>query len=552
MKKLKSDIEKNFAPIAEDELNSVVNIKDEFTLMKIETAEGQICTIYLVGKNPIVFIYGDKMYPTIYFLWQAPNILPSFATFEDVLPRIANGADLMLPGVVVDHTLGVRAYGKLPKDTPVYVNTTVNSAAIAVGKTWLSSEDMYMAARKGKAVEILHYLGDCLHQLSGKISRPNLQPLTKLEGAPTDVAEVANNLNNIHVDATTPEASEYSDVEVKESAKEEVEEPKVTPQEEVDTLLKYCFVKSLKTTAKKLDLPCLTNVFYANHILPACPKSKSLDIKKSSFKKLSKFLAFMQEQGVIGVKEQSKGVEAITEINYGHEILRGFKEEFLEEEEEEDADEEEERYEAPAVTDVYCVTAAVLPIFRQYRHEKGVALTSGQVKQVLTEYIKSHDLQHPEQKSVVRLDQSLSNALLEQKEKNENPALTWERLMQRCLNKMSKAYCISFPGQEPVLKKGELKPIELSVATRSGNKKVTLVSGLDTFGINLTEFAHKCQVGVAASTTIVTSPDKKGPQVLVQGNQVAFASKLLFDEYKLQKKYVKGAEGAVTKPRKKK
>ena len=31
--------------------------------------------------------------------------------------------------------------------------------------------------------------------------------------------------------------------------------------------------------------------------------------------------------------------------------------------------------------------------------------------------------------------------------------------------------------------KGKLDPIELSVATRSGNKKVTLVNNLDTFQV---------------------------------------------------------------------
>lgn len=58
----------------------------------------------------------------------------------------------------------------------------------------------------------------------------------------------------------------------------------------MDELLDYCFLKALKTTAKKIDLPVLTSNFYRLHIVPACPADKSLDVKKSSFKKLSKFL----------------------------------------------------------------------------------------------------------------------------------------------------------------------------------------------------------------------------------------------------------------------
>ena len=53
------------------------------------------------------------------------------------------------------------------------------------------------------------------------------------------------------------------------------------------------------------------------------------------------------------------------------------------------------------------------------------------------------------------------------------------------------------------------------------------------------EFAHKCQVGVAASTTVHEAANKKraggGPvmEVLVQGNQVAFASDLLLNHYQV-------------------
>lgn len=49
-----------------------------------------------------------------------------------------------------------------------------------------------------------------------------------------------------------------------------------------------------------------------------------------------------------------------------------------------------------------------------------------------------------------------------------------------------------FPGQStPVIVKGELEPIDLSTANRAGNKKVTLISGLETYKIDLEEFARK-------------------------------------------------------------
>lgn len=42
-------------------------------------------------------------------------------------------------------------------------------------------------------------------------------------------------------------------------------------------------------------------------------------------------------------------------------------------------------------------------------------------------------------------------------------------------------------------------------------------------------------MGVAASTTITSSPAKKGQLVLVQGNQIGFVGNLLIDEYGIPK-----------------
>jgi len=51
------------------------------------------------------------------------------------------------------------------------------------------------------------------------------------------------------------------------------------------------------------------------------PTASSLDVKKSSYKKLSKFLAAMQQRGFIQVKELSKGVESIVSIDQDHSEL---------------------------------------------------------------------------------------------------------------------------------------------------------------------------------------------------------------------------------------
>ena len=88
------------------------------------------------------------------------------------------------------------------------------------------------------------------------------------------------------------------------------------------------------------------------------------------------------------------------------------------------------------------------------------------------------------------MDPILSDVLLKKGEKIET--MGWDELMNRCLAKLSVVHQLIFPRQAaPVLIKGELEPIDITTANRAGNKKVTLVSGLEMYRIDLEEFAHR-------------------------------------------------------------
>lgn len=349
--------------------------------MKIESHGGEVVSAHVVGKKPIVFHIRDKLYPTIYLLWMLPGkFIPYFTTWHEVVPKLNNGADLMLPGIIVKEELGLRAYGKLNKGEVVAVNTNRNSAAVAVGLTALSSEDMYMAARKGRGVEILHCIGDYLWQAGTKDPPPELGPPgaaqtseapneSQLESTVTkgedheqerNKEEPVAEIPSVAVEGTSTEVSEAASVEQK------------SPQEQMDDLLKYCFLKAMKTTAKKLELPALISNFYRLHMAPACPADKSLDVKKSSYKKLSKFLESMQKETVVTVKELTKGVESITTINYDHHLIRSFRidptDVKVEQPDVINSIGDIQKYLPPVITRLYAVNAASQPLFsRTYR-----------------------------------------------------------------------------------------------------------------------------------------------------------------------------------------
>ena len=99
------------------------------------------------------------------------------------------------------------------------------------------------------------------------------------------------------------------------------------PEElDLDLVLEDAFIRACKTTAKKAELPILTSNFFRVHVIPACPPHCSnLDIKKTKWKKLSKFLAEKQAEGIITIKEPKKGVETITDINQEHPKILEYK-----------------------------------------------------------------------------------------------------------------------------------------------------------------------------------------------------------------------------------
>ncbi|XP_046456251.1 eukaryotic translation initiation factor 2D-like [Daphnia pulex] len=547
-KKLKAELQKCYPTITEEDLTLLIPNKEEMSVMKIETHGGEIVSAHVVGKKPIVFHIRDKLYPTVYLLWILPNkLIPYFTTWNEVVPKFSNGADLMLPGIIVKEEMGLRAYGRLNKGVTVAVNSNTNSAAVAVGMTALSSEDMYMAGRRGKGIEILHCIGDFLWQAGTKESPPELGPPGSQSDAKVTAPQdaTANTEEGTEIAETKESVEQAPDMNQQPSSDvgDSVEAPaeQKNPQETMDELLNYCFFKALKTSAKKIELPVLTSNFYRLHIVPACPSEKTLDVKKSSYKKLSKFLDTLKKEGVIDVKEFTKGVESISAIRYDHERVRSFRVDINDKPEPAPALEkvgEIDKYLPPVITRMYAINAVCLPLFAG-TYRKGTNLTTQQIRQYLTEYVRVNQLQNATNPSQVTLDPILSDVMLKKGE--VAASLSWEELMSRCQAKLSTVYEMIFPNQSaPVIVKGELEPVEITTASRAGNKKVTLISGLETYRIDLDEFARRCQVGVAASTTITSSPAKKGQLVLVQGNQISFVGNLLIDEYGIPKQFIQG------------
>lgn len=554
-KKFKAEVRKRFGyftdpDVDQDALNDLIPNKEELTATKIETFDGIALLLYANSNKKTVFFEFEKaklIFPSLWTLWQHPNLLPTMTTHAPVVSKMANGADLMLPGIVINEELGDKAYGKIEKDQILSVNLTKNKAPVAIGMAHLSSEDMYMSGKRGKALIIKHCIGDFLWQHDGKMPLPEL-------GVPENLDFLKEDSEFEEIDpeeAMTEEVSEekLEDFEIVEVA-EQLEEIEIDP----DQALEEAFLRACKLMPKKAEFPILTSNFFRVHVIPNSTVP-NLDIKKTKWKKVGKFLSEKQSQGFLTIKEEKKGIETITNINREHPQIVEFKATPISRPEN-SPNEAKNGYQPPVINELYIVTGnEVALFFKEVGVPKGTGLSPQDVRELIRKYVAKNDMQNKDDPKLINLDPILAQAALV---KGENDlTIKWDKITSRITNKMSKGYSIQFSNQEiPSVHKGKLEMIEMIVGSRSGNKKVTLIHNLDVYGIDPQEFAHKCQVGVAASSTINEAANKKRSngapviEVLVQGNQVAFAGKLLLEEYKIPKKYIRGLELAAKKGKK--
>lgn len=606
--------------ITDEDAAVIIPNKETMSVMKVFTHSGSTVFIYQLAENPVFFEVENHIYPTVYLLWLYPELLPAFETWPPVLENLKKGADLMLPGVIIKGDVQ-RTLAYVKKGQMCSVILKGNQAPVAVGKTALSGEDMFMSAMRGKGVIILHTFGDHLWALGDKSQIPliSVQEVTEdvgsgnqmssncekskddcidelKEGEPSsldnskvsdqpgesslssdaagidvDLSEIdASNKNEklsnmlLEADAASQQSSKESDlckglninVNLKESKTDSeaiVESDGIenedgtdsrTPAEKMDALFYSCFCSALKTSTKKIELPLLTSTFYSAHMMPWCPVGQKLDIKKSTYKKLSFFLRAMEKRGFIALKELTKGVESVIKIDRGRPELKEFcvDETVLQV----TSPPEAKAFSPPEITELLSVNAAVLPLFSLYGYKKHDTLLPRTIRELLTQYVKSNELQSSDEPNRVIIDPLLADIVLSKKESDTH--LKWDTLIKRVQDKMQPAYEVKTVGEPPVVKKGKLQPIQLSVATRASNKKVTLIQNIETYGIDPEEFAHRVQLAVACSTSVSELPGKAGgSQVLVQGNQIRFIGNLLTTTYNLNKKYLAGMEHATKK-----
>ncbi|KAF9111794.1 hypothetical protein BGX27_004422 [Mortierella sp. AM989] len=568
-------------PINDIPINAIIT-PDGLQSAKFTSYIEEPGTLYTdADGTPLWFKIGSTkndslIVPTIYILWKFPTLLPALTTWNPVLDKLRNGADLMIPGVITSAGTQVP---DLSEGALVVILARGNKYPLAIG-TMATSGQAIASSRgslppKGKAVHILHVHQDQLWAMGSKSELPSdwsQGPKAPLgdeyessdddnEDSPDDLIKDLDAISVNDSKGKAPVRDEsITETEVDGAVAPEsnnvqqtqpTEKTIVLSTEEVDKYLHEALLQALKfkvteDVSKEL-LPMNASTLYSSYVLPnrAPGRAAEADIKKSSWKKAAKWFKTVEKQDIIKCKE-IKGELFLLSVNWNHPQLKNFNgQKTVEQQAARQAKVEAKISQANSdikaleVLEAYRPNSASAGLFEATGRSKDGFYSLQELRTMLAAYIKDKQLSDPKNQRMIRPDEPLRQALSKKGEQLDR--VPRDETSERLVNNMVHHHFIGYKDQQPRFVKGGIKPIQIVQEIRTGRKTATRVSGLELFMIDVEAFGQEIQVLCASSVAITplvgASPKLNLKEVMVQGPQVKNITAVL-QEKGVPKKYI--------------
>ncbi|KAG5358179.1 Translation machinery-associated protein 64 [Yarrowia sp. B02] len=498
----------------------------------------------------------DLMIPTVFTLWKAPYLLPRIATWKPVLAKLMGGADLMLPGTVPPFPQNAR------KGSLVAVVDAENpTVPLGVGQCILPLFEIEVVrGRTGKAVlmdtvvedEIFH-LGKHEVQVPADLSDlmeiPYEEPKTEAETeqpeiavkieeedpndrfsregtpGPEDIRQIAEKLEETNLDK--PEETKP------EETTEDTKEPSETPDQpetslttdDIDHAFKRALMQSLyKISKAPIDLPIPSSTFMSEYVLNNLPiYHPNVNIKKTSWKKASKFLKTMEKEKLMKVKEKGGDVSIISLAGSENEAVarfEPFKVAKKPADKKADSSDSASSETTLTVTQFWKPKSAAGDFFKAMGQPMSAYYQGPQLTKLIQEYIAKEKIADPKKPKNVVIDYTLRASLGGVGQQTSVPRANLTQMLQ--LN-CQPFHTVSKDGEDPTqvsLQKGLPPSITVTQEKRNRNKMATVITGLEHFRIDMYSLADDLKIACAGSATI--TPIKEGSpemEVMVQGPQ---------------------------------
>ncbi|CAM9378933.1 unnamed protein product [Ectocarpus sp. 6 AP-2014] len=634
-KKIKAEIVSALPLLTKEIIDELMPNKDGIEVVKLATRA--LVYFHVPTKTPLFFDSDGRnnLFPTVYALWrvgqlasttpgaaaaaagggaaataagnEAGRCCPPLVVHPPVSKFLLNGADVMLPaGVVVrdlasvDYVMGERRC----------VMSSGNPEPYAVGEMIKDREGVVHGGMTGKGLKVVHCYLDFLWQM-GPQTLPNegFRPdgVYRLPSAGTPISgqeelvddgEVADDWEDLSDPAAAAGAAggggsgggsdEKPAAAVEglglegvslEDAGGEGEEQEGEAVEVVSERLYAAFLNGLKKGLKDAQLPMLVSTFYSSVLLPSRPPGTSIDVKKTSYRKISNFLQEMEGRGLVTL-EVTKGVQSLVGVNRAHPDLRAFKATTV-------------TAAAQAAADAAALAAAeaggggatataaagdgetslkAFELFKLSHNIKkmlgsdaasargkfGEYLTPAEARDVLFGYIRAEGLDHPTDKSLVVLNGPLCDNLYKPMNKKaarvEYPTEAKKaELPRRFLDRLQLHHAILLPGNpHPFVGRGGIPSVSIEVEKRQGNRHATKVRGLEAYGIDPSTLGRQVQKRFACSTAAQPAPGTNGKyqELMLQGHLASELEDLLSEEMGIPRRFLTTGFSKGAKPRK--
>lgn len=334
-------------------------------------------------------------------------------------------------------------------------------------------------------------------------------------------------------------------------------------QAEIDDAFLNAFLYGVHTHVYKnkgdpyrtLKFPIPQSLLISNFVLPYLPiwtptDSSSLQIKKTSWKNAKRFIKALVKQKLIKSKDRDGGETVVVDIEFKSLAIMNFVPYKLPQKDIIGADTvgcgggsggnasvtgnsygDESVGQQLTKLNLFRAKEQLSEIFEASNSSVKQLYLATELRSIILSYINSENLVSATNNRLVNLNPILANAVFNGQSSIDGEVLAKgsvprEALIQRILESCSPFWAIlrNEETRESIkAKAGHGPKIQLTYETRSGNKTVTKISGVEVFHINPQLLADELQKACASSTSVNqlmgSSPKNPVQEILVQGPQ---------------------------------
>lgn len=273
-------------------------------------------------------------------------------------------------------------------------------------------------------------------------------------------------------------------------------------------------------------------------------QAESLQIKKSSFKNIRKFIKSLDKKKIVKSKDRDGNETTILDIDFDDQAIVNFKPYRLPKKETMAGTSLGRGEKATSTIDTgddsvgqklqkveyYKPKERLLPIFASANATAQSLFTAAEIRPLVTGYIESENLISQANKRLVTLNPILANAVFDgsthlDKEVLAKGSVPRDALIDRIISACSPYYAIirNKAADDSKPKSGAAPKIKVTLETRSGNKTVTKVSGVEGYFIPPQPLADELRKACAGSASVEqlagSSPKTPVMEIMVQGPQ---------------------------------